>query len=84
MSRFEPDAFELEPYVWYDPWELAERAAEMMRQWDLREDCFRQDMRMAQGAAMDNTYLIRRQLETLMEKVADVTAFQQPPIFITR
>lgn len=58
------------PYEWIDPWEEIARAEKMAATWYEREDYFHRDMRMAQQAAMDNTYQIRRAYELLLEKTA--------------
>ncbi len=79
-DRFDPHDFDLEPYVWYDPFELTERAFDMARSWHYREDNFRSDMRMAVASAHDHMYAIRRQNEKLMEHLSNATSHLTFPV----
>lgn len=67
----EPDAYE-----WIDPWEMIDDAMRIQTAWYDREEYFRADMRMAVASSHEHMYQVRRQNEVLLQRLSDITAFQ--------
>lgn len=68
-------------FEWVDPWQEVEWALSMQDRWHSREDDFYRDMRMAQQAAHDQMYHIRKAYDDLVSKIAMSEQFKLKPIF---
>lgn len=76
---------EIESYVWYDPFELAQEAEYKLAEAEYLRENVDVMLRAQHSAHMDNTYHLRRQLERLMEEAAHpLMIFQPGPIMVMK